>query len=109
MNNNLDNDLDNKDKLIDNNKKINCLRSLSNTLASFSYDFEFLASLENIKNFICNNSINSISKEMNEIPSKVIKPVEKGFKKLPKDVENGIKDVFKQGVQPTQPRDNDGY
>ena len=43
-----------------NNKKINCLRSLSGTLTSFLYDFEFLKSLENIQNFICNNSINSI-------------------------------------------------
>jgi glucosamine--fructose-6-phosphate aminotransferase (isomerizing) len=36
------------------------LRSLSGTLTSFLYDFEFLKSLENIQNFICNNYINSI-------------------------------------------------
>ncbi len=43
-----------------NNKKINCLRSLSNSLYSFLYNFEFLQSLEYVKNFICNNYISSI-------------------------------------------------
>ena len=43
-----------------NNKKINCLRSLSTTLISFLYDFNFMKSVENIKNFICNNTIKSI-------------------------------------------------
>jgi len=36
------------------------LRSLSSSLISFLYDFNFMKSVENIKNFICNNSINSI-------------------------------------------------
>ena len=43
-----------------NNKKINSLRSLSSTLTSFLYDFNFLKSIENITNFICDNAINNI-------------------------------------------------
>tara|TARA_B100000927_G_scaffold262478_2_gene233397 strand:+ start:8027 stop:9901 length:1875 start_codon:yes stop_codon:yes gene_type:complete len=43
-----------------NNKKINCLRSLSTTLTSLLYDFKFLKSLENIRDFICNKNINNI-------------------------------------------------
>lgn len=43
-----------------NNNKINCLRFLSTTLTSLLYDFQFLKSIENIKNFICDNTINNI-------------------------------------------------
>jgi len=43
-----------------NYNKINCLRSLSGALSSFLYDFNFLKSIENITNFICDNAINNI-------------------------------------------------
>ena len=36
------------------------MRSLSTTLTSLLYDFKFLKSLENIRDFICNKNINNI-------------------------------------------------
>ena len=43
-----------------NNKKINCLRFLSTCITNILYDFNFLKSIENIKNFICSKNINNI-------------------------------------------------
>ena len=48
------------DVFFSNNKKINCLRFLSTCITNILYDFKFLNSIKNIKNFVCSNNINNI-------------------------------------------------